>query len=116
MAQQSPVWATVFVAVGTPVLAFLGAVFGQLLTRKGAKETDIRWRREETMRILRWAAELAVDGDVARSSVGVAALDALEESALLQDDDQPLISAVLDAVVEPAVDAYDDGDVVREVD
>ena len=41
MALEAQAWATVFVAVGTPVLAFLGAVFGQLLTRKGAKEDDV---------------------------------------------------------------------------
>src|SRR4051794_39914907 len=62
------------------------------------------------------AAELAVDTDVGRSAVGVAALDALEESALLQADDQALISAVLDAVVEPAVGAYDEGDFVQAVE
>jgi hypothetical protein len=48
--------------------------------------------------------------------VGVAALDALEESELLQADDQLLISAVLDAVVEPVVGDYDEGDVVQEVE
>ena len=45
----------------------------------------------------------------------MAALDALEESELLQADDQALISAVLDAVVEPIVDDDDEGDVVQEV-
>lgn len=116
MNQQVPLWVAIVVAVGTPLLAFAGALSGQLLSRKGAKERDIRWRREETMRILRWAAELAVDSDVGRSAVGVAALDALEESELLQRDDQALISAVLDAVVEPVVDNYDEGDVVQEVE
>jgi hypothetical protein len=38
------------------------------------------------------------------------------ESALLQEDDQALISATLDAVVEPVVYAYDEGDVVQEVE
>lgn len=57
----------------------------------------------------------AADSDVGRSTVGVAALAALEEAELLQEDDQALISAVLDAVVEPVVDHYDDGDDVREV-
>ena len=79
-----PLWLAVVVALGTPVLAFAGALLGQLLTRRGAKELDIRWRREETMRLLRWAAELAVDEDVGRGAVGVAALEALEVSELLQ--------------------------------
>jgi hypothetical protein len=47
---------------------------------------------------------------------GLAALDALEESTMLHADDQALISAVLDAVVEPLVDIYHQDDVVREVE
>lgn len=116
MSQQVPLWVAIVVAVGTPLLAFVGALVGQLLSRKGAKEKDLRWHREETMRLLRWAAELAVDSDGGRSDLGVAALDALEESELLQGDDQALISAVLDAVVGPVVDDYADGDVVQEVE
>lgn len=39
----------------TPVLAFLGALIGHVLTRRASLELD-RWRRrEETMRMLRWA-------------------------------------------------------------
>lgn len=67
------------------------------------------------MRILRWAAELAVDSEVGRSAVGVAALDEPQKSELLRAEDQSLISAVLDAVVEPVVDDHDEGDVVQEV-
>lgn len=48
--------------------------------------------------------------------MGVSALHALEDSELLQDDDQALISAVLDAVVGAVVDDYDEGDVVQEVE
>lgn len=56
--------------------------------------------------MLRWAAELAAGADVARRDVGVAALDALDESELLRQVDQQLISAVLDAVVDSAVERY----------
>jgi ribosome assembly protein YihI (activator of Der GTPase) len=49
-----------------------------------------------------------------RSSVGVAALDALDDSPLLQQDDQLLISAVLDAIVEPVVEQYGFDDDVEE--
>lgn len=61
--QQVPLWVAIVIAVGTPLLAFAGALIGQLLSRKGAKEQDVQWHREETMRILRWAAELAADSD-----------------------------------------------------
>ena len=116
MDQQVPLWLAVAVAAGTPVLAFIGALLGPLFTREASHELDIRWRREETMRILRWSAELAVDADVGRAAVGVAALEALEQSPLLQQEDQALITAVLEAVVQPLLDTYDDGDVVQEVE
>jgi hypothetical protein len=72
--------------------------------------------REETMRLLRWAAELAVDPSARRNRLGVAALGALERSELLQADDQEVISSLLDSVVEPAVDVYDDDVLVQEVE
>lgn len=116
MGQQVPLWAAIAIAVGAPFLAFAGALSGQMLVRRGAREQDVRWRREETMRLLRWASDQAVDADVARSRVGVAALKALERSALLQAGDQALISAVLEAVVGSSAADYDEGDGVQEVD
>ena len=116
MTASLPVWAAVAVAVGTPVLAFAGALIGQVLARRGAREEEVRWRREETMRLLRWAAELAADDDVSRSAVGVAALEALERSDLLRADDQAIVSTVLDAVVDLPASAYAEGDVVEEVE
>lgn len=114
MSQQVPLWVAVVIAVGTPLLAFAGVVVGQLLLRRGAQEQDVRWRREETMRLLRWAAELALDADPGRSAVGVSALGALQQSELMQADDQSLLSRILDAVVEPVVDDYHEGDTVLE--
>ncbi|MDP9444891.1 MAG: hypothetical protein M3P83_11320 [Actinomycetota bacterium] len=52
-----PDWLIVTIAVATPGLAFVGGMVGHLLTRKGAREMDTWRRREETMRMLRWAAE-----------------------------------------------------------
>jgi hypothetical protein len=95
-----------FAAATTPVLAFGGAVAGQLISRKGARELEVRWRREETMRLLRWAAQLAVDDDTARSAVGVAALTALGVSELLHRADEVVVSAVLDAVLDPVAVGY----------
>lgn len=114
-----PTWAVVAVGVGTPVLAFLGAIIGHVLLRKGATELDVWRRREETMRMLRWASEQAASTDDAKSRMGVAALEALSESELLQEPDQTLVDAVIDSLLEEPVEEIealgDDVEVV-EVD
>lgn len=113
---QVPLWVAIVLAVGAPALAFGGALTGQIFSRRAANEQDVRWHREESMRILRWAAELAAEPQGSRSAVGVASLEALERSELLQAADQVLISAVLIAVVEPVTEHYTEGDIVEEVD
>lgn len=107
---QVPLWVALVLAVASPLLAFLGVLAGQWVARRGAREMEVRWRREETMRMLRWAADLAVSADPARSDLGLAALDGLQRSEILQQDDQALISGVLDAVVDRAEDVYTGGD------
>jgi hypothetical protein len=66
------------------------------------------------MRLMRWAAELAVDEDLRRAGVGVAALDALQGSELLQDEDLDLVEAVAHSLLDDPVAEYDqdaaDGD------
>lgn len=94
-----PIWLVITLAIGTPVLAFAGSFIGHAWTRKTATELDVWRRREETMRLLRWAAELAVDQDALRADLGVAVLAELDESELLQPPDQPIVTATLDLVV-----------------
>lgn len=78
----------------TPVLAFLGAMLGHVWSRRSAIELD-RWRkREETMRMLRWACELAVDTDRARSSAGAGVLTALIDSPLIDPADAQFVADV----------------------
>jgi hypothetical protein len=104
-----PVEADVAVAVAAaaPVMAFAGSWLGVRGSRRASAELD-RWRRrEETMRLMRWAAELAVDGDDRRASVGIAALDALQGSELLQDEDLDLVEAVAQSLLEETVAEYD---------
>ncbi len=80
--------------IATPVSAFLGTMLGHFLSRRSAKDLD-RWRkREETMRLLRWATELAVDSDPDRARAGLVVLDALLDSPLLDHDDAQLVSTV----------------------
>lgn len=111
---QIPIWVALVIAVGSPLLAFLGVVLAQWLTRKTAHESDIRWQREETMRMLRWATDVASEEAPHRSSVGIAALDALDDSPLLQQEDQLLISAVLEAIIAPLAEQYHVDDEVQE--
>lgn len=93
---------TVVVLVATPLLAFGGGLLGHLLSRRAATELD-RWRkREETMRMLRWATELAVDTDPDRARAGLVVLDALLESPLLDDDDVALVATVSGYVALPS--------------
>ncbi len=93
----------VFALIVTPLLAFLGVLLGHRTTRRGAVELD-RWRkREETMRLLRWAIELAVHSDVRRRLVGVEIVGALSGAPLLDEDDELLVNAVFSAVGDPAI-------------
>jgi predicted PilT family ATPase len=55
------------------------------------------------MRNLRWAAELAVSGDPNKARLGVAQLRALNESDLLDSEQQGFIDAALTAVVKESV-------------
>jgi hypothetical protein len=109
-----PTWALYAVSFGAPIAAFVGVVVGQVLLRKGANELDVWRRREETMRMLRWASEQAASADIATSRMGVAALDALSTSELLQEPDQNLVDAVIDSLLEEPVDEIEEA--VGEVD
>jgi hypothetical protein len=75
-------------------LAFIGALAGHLLSRRSARELD-RWRhREETMRLMRWAVELAGASEKPRSRAGLSALTALLDSPLLDEEDGGFLTAV----------------------
>jgi len=105
--------ATVAAAAAAPVLAFAGSWLGVRTNRRASIELD-RWRRrEETMRLMRWAAELAVDDTDRRAGVGLAALDALRESELLQDEDLDLVQAVAQSLLVETVAQYDQDAVIR---
>jgi hypothetical protein len=95
-----PTWAVYAVAFGTPVLTFLGVLLAQHITRKGAQELETRSRREETMRNLRWAAELSVNADARMADLGVAQLVALLESDLLDESEKIFDEAALDTVYD----------------
>lgn len=97
---QLPTWAVYMAAIGPAIGAFLGVLFAQLVTRKGAKELEKRSRREQTMKTLQWAAELAISDNSARAELGLSQLQALAASNLSDTDVQAFVDAALDAVVE----------------
>lgn len=90
------------------LLAFLGALLGHWLSRRSAVETDTWRKREETMRMLRWAVDLAIDTSSPwRSAVGVDILDALRTSELLQTEDVELVQQLTSSIASTMVAALD---------
>lgn len=70
-----------------------------------AKQLDVWRKREETMRTLRWAAELALSADNDTKIRGTKILTSLTTvSSLVQPEDLGFITAVLSDVVSPARD------------
>lgn len=113
-----PTWAAIAVSIGTPALTFIGVLIAQKVTRVGAKELEARSKREEVMRNLRWAAELAVSDDEARATMGVNQLNSLSQSNMNDPDVQALVDSALNAVVQDVADeveeAGDDADIEVE--
>jgi hypothetical protein len=83
-----------------PVLTAATAFLGQYFGRRATGELEARSRREEVMRNLRWAAELAVSNETAKSRLGLQELEALWTSELLTDVEQGFIDAALKATIE----------------
>lgn len=102
-----PTWAVYVASIGAPVGAFLGVLFAQWVLRKGAKELERRSKREEVLRNMRWAAELAVSDDPYRADMGVTQLLALSDSDLTDPVVQAFVDAALDVVADPAADAVE---------
>lgn len=98
-------------AVASGLLAFLGAIVGHLLGRRTAREQE-RWhRREETMRMIRWAAELATARERDQVELGVTALVALIDSPLVDSEDVTFLRIMLRA----ARRGYDGAEEVSDV-
>jgi hypothetical protein len=100
-------WQTAVLAVLAVLLPFGGVLLGHVLTRRGAVELDQWRRREEAMRMLRWAAELAVSDDERTADLGIATLEALRFIELLQPADDDLVDAVTEVVTGATLDRLD---------
>lgn len=113
-----PGWTVWVIALGTPVSALVGVLLGTWVNRKGSTELETRSKREETLRTLRWAAELAVSEENRTAELGVAQLTALLQSDLLDDKEKLFVEAALDTVYEDPEEELDklgdDAEVVVE--
>jgi ethanolamine ammonia-lyase small subunit len=89
---------TALTIVLAPAFSFAGAYLGYRRARAADLALD-RWRRrEETMRMVRWAADHALADDEALRPVGVSALAALRRAELLQPEDERLVEEIAEAV------------------
>ena len=99
-----PTWAIYSFGFGSPALAFAGVAVGQVIIRRGATELEARSRREELMRMLRWASELAISEDEPSARLGVAQLRALRASSLLTVEEISFVRAALAANIRNPVE------------
>lgn len=116
-----PLWALIAFPIGTILASLLAAMYGPILLRKtgvetrdASRELDTWRKREETMRMIRWASEQVTSGDDMKARMGVGVLTALSDGKLIQQEDRGMVTAVVQAMVEPAIDQYDEGDDFEE--
>jgi hypothetical protein len=94
-----PSWAALTLGFALPALTAVTALAGSYFGRRATGELEVRSKREEVMRILRWAAELAVSNDAGKSLLGLQELEALRDSELLTQVEQRFIDAALRAAI-----------------
>lgn len=109
-----PTWAVWVVSLGSPLGAVAGVVVSNWVARRIAGETETRSKREETMRTLRWAAELATSDDEAKAALGVAQLQALAGSAMNDEQQQAFVDAALAQLVSEPQAAIEQAEAAGE--
>lgn len=107
--------ASIITPIAAAVLAFVGAFIGQWWTHRSALELEHWRRREETMRMLRWATELAADEHPLRAKAGLLTLTSLTESELLQAEDEAMVNGIADMFLETPLRAYTDQEATTPV-
>jgi ribosome assembly protein YihI (activator of Der GTPase) len=91
---EIPGW---LLALAVPISALLGVVITVVVTRRNATEAQRTAEHEERMRSLRWAAELAVSDVEAEARLGVLELERLGTNPAIDEHEQELIDAALEA-------------------
>jgi hypothetical protein len=94
-----PIWAVYTVSLGAPLMAFLGVLIAQFVLRLGATELDRRSRREEGLRMFRWAAEHAAGPDPALVKLGTSTIEGLRDSAWFTKEETVFIDLFLDSTL-----------------
>ena len=95
------------IAIATATLSYGMSRKAHTLAAKSAAQQNTRGRSEETMRLLRWAVELATEPPGRRSLAGIATLRALKDAHPVIRTDRAFVHAVSAAVmadVEPRSD------------
>lgn len=92
-----PLWALYLIGFGTPLSAFFGVLISHWITHRANSQLEERSRREETLRMLRWAAELAVAQDPRKAVLGIKELQSLGASDLLDDSQQVFVDGAIEA-------------------
>jgi hypothetical protein len=95
-----PTWAIWTLGFGSPAITAIIALTGEYISRRGTQELESRSKREEALRNLRWAAELAVSGDGLKATLGLEQLQALRVSQMLSSTEEELIDAALHTAIE----------------
>lgn len=100
------------IAIATATLSYGMSRKAHTLAARSASRQDARGRSEETMRLLRWAVELATEPAGRRSLAGVAVLQALKSDHATVRTDRTFVHTVSSAVMAAAErhPDYDDED------
>ncbi len=100
MARDLTGLAYVLLTLGVAIIAAAAALLGHWLARRVTVEADRRWHREQTFNLLEKAITRALSTNDRDARVGIAQLEALNASQLLQPDDDDLLYAVTAAVLK----------------
>lgn len=95
-----PLWAVYTVGVGSPLATAAIALYAQIVSRSSIKALEDQSRREEVLRCLRWAAELAVSDDLRKARLGIEELEALRAYKLLSKAEEGFVDAACRAAIE----------------
>ena len=90
------------IAIATATLSYGMSRKAHTLAADSASRQDARGRSEETMRLLRWAVELATEPTVRRSLAGLAVLQALKSDRATVRSDRAFVHTVSSAVMAAA--------------
>jgi len=85
-------------SLGQLTMGFTIAARREVRDARAAK-VSAREEREEVIRTIRWASEMAVSGNQERAQLGIAQLGALLKSGMLSESEKDFVQAALETVV-----------------